>query len=292
MAVPTDADSTDLLLEGDPTSSDERSGSSLHLSAEEIADARAALDQRLRVVHDELLGAPDEDADIFALLDALLAHLIETRDPRVAWIVLVCVSTVLPRIGDVEALVRRVATYDVLETRFWLLGHVLPSARERGLLHLRMRLAVRTTVVDVSFSATDEHNTGIQRVVRRTLPHWLDSHEVVPVAWTSFSGSLRSLSDREVHRLLEWNSARVGDEHSPATELVVPWDSTVVLAEVPSRASMCDPLAALGRYSGNRLTLIGYDAIPIVSAETVPIDMSDHFAKYLSVVKWAGSVAA
>jgi glycosyltransferase involved in cell wall biosynthesis len=74
--------------------------------------------------------------------------------------------------------------------------------------------------------------------------------------------------------------------------IVVPWRSRLILAEVPDKASTCDPLSAFARYGGSALAMIGYDAIPVVSAETVPVAMADHFARFLSVVKWSESVVA
>src|SRR6185437_15168187 len=50
-------------------------------------------------------------------------------------------------------------------------------------------------------------------------------------------------------------------------------------------------LAALGRYSGNRVVAVGHDCIPAVSGDLVPLEDSNRFAKYLSVIKFAHRVA-
>lgn len=270
------------------------------LTLEEHARAKSALTQRLWVAHQTIFAVSDvasrsevpDDAEPMALLDALIARLCATLAHSEAWLIYIALSTVMPRMADVEALVRQATHESAVSTRIWLLGYTLPSIRDRGSMSMLLRVIDDSTVVDVNFSAKDEHNSGIQRVVRRTVPHWVDAHDVVLVGWTTFRGAMRTLSEREEHRVTDWDSTRQGARGNGLVEIAVPWRTRVILAEVPSRADMCDPISAMARFSGNKVSLIGYDAIPIVSAETVPLDMSDHFAKFLSLVKWCDSVAA
>ncbi len=72
--------------------------------------------------------------------------------------------------------------------------------------------------------------------------------------------------------------------------LIVPWQSVVVMAEVPPVA-FSGRLAAIGSYSGNSLVGIAYDAIPIVSADLVPPRESSGFVRYLTAVKFARRMA-
>ncbi|WP_167136742.1 glycosyltransferase [Diaminobutyricimonas sp. TR449] len=261
-----------------------------------MAEAHEALEQRLAEAA-RVLGvadvAPADRADrTLVLLDALIEDAKASPSPAAAWLIYVAVSSVYPRVTDVQAFVRTLRLEDVVTSRMWLLRFCLRATRERGVLEKRMRIVENTTVALAHFSASNEHNSGIQRVVRRTLPVWVDRHECELTAWTARGGALRTLTDRERHRILAWDEPRTGDDDSTSTELLVPWNSTLVLAEVPDRASVCDQLTAVARFSGNDVSLIGYDAIPIVSAETVPLDMADHFAKYLTIVKWSKAVAA
>ncbi len=53
---------------------------------------------------------------------------------------------------------------------------------------------------------------------------------------------------------------------------------------------LCSPLEALAQYSGNRVAMLGYDTIPVVSADTVPEAETERFVKYLAVVKHADLV--
>ena len=64
----------------------------------------------------------------------------------------------------------------------------------------------------------------------------------------------------------------------------------VVLAETPPQAA-CERLAALAQYSGNTVVAVGYDCVPIVSADMVPAADTQRFAGYLSVLKHTRRIA-
>jgi glycosyltransferase involved in cell wall biosynthesis len=71
----------------------------------------------------------------------------------------------------------------------------------------------------------------------------------------------------------------------------VPWRSVVVLAEVPPPAANAR-LAALAQSSGNDVSVIGYDCIPVVSADLMPDGESERFVHYLSMIKHAKRIVA
>jgi glycosyltransferase involved in cell wall biosynthesis len=116
---------------------------------------------------------------------------------------------------------------------------------------------------------------------------------VLPVAWTPDWGGLRRLSDGESRRVLCWGTEPrpSGDRALEETGLIVPWRTVVVLAECPSPPA-CERLAALAEHSGNTIVAIGYDCIPVVSADMVPDWEPPRFARYLNVVKHSRRVAA
>ena len=84
--------------------------------------------------------------------------------------------------------------------------------------------------------------------------------------------------------------ARRASAGDGAHTLIVPWDSTVVLLEVPTREA-CERLASVGQWSGNRVVAVGYDCIPIVSAGLVPLAEPSRFVHYLTAVKYMSAVA-
>ncbi len=71
---------------------------------------------------------------------------------------------------------------------------------------------------------------------------------------------------------------------------MVPWRTVVVLLETPA-SQACERLAALAQYSGNAVVAVGYDCIPVVSADLVPAADTQRFARYLSVLKHARRIA-
>ena len=102
-------------------------------------------------------------------------------------------------------------------------------------------------LVDVDFCATHLHNTGIQRVVRQTMARWDANRDIRLVAWTSDGGAMRALTPVEHRRVIAFNSApepagRSGDAVADLV-LVVPFESVVVLPEVP-QLGLCDPRGA------------------------------------------------
>ena len=151
-------------------------------------------------------------------------------------------------------------------------------------------------MVDVSYSAQNDKHTGIQRVTREVCPRWDAQHDITLVAWSDGERSLRTLDAAERARILEWPSDSTiprpvhgaADDDEPVT--LVPWRSTVVLPEVAQGATAL-PLTALAQFSGNAVAAIGYDAIPVVSADLRPVVEPDQFVGYLNVVKHATRIA-
>lgn len=179
-----------------------------------------------------------------------------------------------------------------------------PSTRTAGSgnMNREMRLVHRGVVVDVTHAATMNIHSGIQQVVRRTMPIWHEQHAVTFGVWITNGSILRSPSDEELDRLLRWSEfERSGRAKTPidpgvdyrasSSPIVVPWRSTLVLAEVPPHRAG-EQLFCLGRYSGNDVKAIGHDCIPIGSADMVPIDEIYKFVSYLTVIKHARHIAA
>ncbi len=256
-----------------------------------------ALDQRLTVAartlrvpgHEEVPADDRPGAAAAQLLQPLLTHAGDAGDD-VRWLVLTAVGAALPTAQEIVDLRRALASTPVRHLATALLESLLTEPG-RGRPDLPLDLVAGGVVVDVDFSARNDIHTGIHRVVRETVPRWARRHEVAPVAWVDQYSAFRRLAPAEEDRVL-----RFGQDLPPADasgyspRLVVPWRSTVVLPDVPN-GDAAEHLAALAQYSGNRLSLIGYDMIPITSAETRPAHDAVVFGQYLSVVKHAWRVA-
>jgi glycosyltransferase involved in cell wall biosynthesis len=167
-----------------------------------------------------------------------------------------------------------------------------PDPELAGWSIAHLQLVTDQVIADVDQSARNELHTGIQQVVRRTLPLWVRDHAVVPAAWMTSSAGLRPLSRSEKSRVLNWAGSRSGDVGPPpAPTLVVPWQTVVIMLEsLPIHVT--ERMAALAQYSGNAVVAVGYDCIPVVSADLVPPAESERFARYLSVLKFARRIAA
>ena len=169
---------------------------------------------------------------------------------------------------------------------------ISPDSVMRG-----MEILTGGVMVDVDFCARYEHSTGIQRVVRESMPRWVERFPSIRLAaWTDDTGAYRALDERERDRVLNWGHRAfspmvVSAPRQTIDTIVVPWRSTVVLPEVPQSPHV-DRIRAFAELSGNRVAMIGYDAIPIVSAFALDPAESERFARYLSIVKHADLVAA
>lgn len=223
----------------------------------------------------------------------------ETVESRI-WLLHTAITATFPTPKDLDRLTRHL----ILSTPATALLQVLSGtidAGSRTFAGLRSITVVTGEVlVDVDFCARWEHNTGIQRVVRHTVPHWQDdparAHRLV--AWTQDSSAYLDLTERQADRVLHWSDRRfekkvdprVSDDALDTASIVVPWNCTLVVAEVPAEA-VCAELACIASSSPNRIALVGYDTIPLASADTLPDAESERFAKYLTVVKGSDVVA-
>jgi glycosyltransferase involved in cell wall biosynthesis len=270
---------------------------------------RQALAQRLRAAAAVLVDGdlpaehPDAARDAAVVLDLLVRWVHEQPTADGIWLLVTAISSCLPTSDDVQAAVRQFELSSVSAVTVWLLDVCMTMAQAGS--PTREMIVTGQVVVDVDHSARFDLHTGIQQVVRNTIPLWAADHDITLVAWTGGTAQ-RALSKTERERVLRpgttdrpaivAGAAQPAPESEPEPEpaaelLVVPWRTTVVLAEVPPE-SAAQRLAALAQFSGNRLAAIGYDCIPIVSADMVPIEEPNRFVRYLSAIKYAHRVAA
>jgi glycosyltransferase involved in cell wall biosynthesis len=257
----------------------------------------AALQQRLGAIGPHLLADPSpvKGPDPAATCEDMLRRLVEsvmevpTRD-RI-WLLFVGLTATFPTDDEVRAAQRHLEVDSVDGASFWLLDQAYGAAVSSGsgAHHLRI---VSDVVVDVDFTATHDLLTGIQRVVRTLVPRWHRAHGVEIAVWTETVGALREPVADERERVLHWERPLRRRALPPAHPVVVvPWQGTLVLPEVP-RISQCRRLVSLAAHSPNRVVLVGYDCIPVVSAELLPTVEPTRFAQFLALVKHADVVAA
>jgi glycosyltransferase involved in cell wall biosynthesis len=218
-------------------------------------------------------------------------HVRDTKDRAEAWLLICGVTTVFPTESLVLDFIRELEVGTATSATSWLLHRSLVPVQNGGQLNREIEIIERGVIIDVDYSARNEHNSGIQRVVRNTVNHWARDHEVTLVAWGDQMQMWRSLGPDEYARVTDWAAERTESDAADNHRLVLPWRSRIILIEVPSAADNCLPLAAMASLSGSQVAMVGYDTIPIASAETLPMGMSDHFAKYMAIMKHATIVA-
>lgn len=240
----------------------------------------------------DALGVATDAARVAVALPALVAACLPAGRADLRWLTLTAVHGAFPTTDEVLELGRRLDLTPVHHVESWLLEDAIGRPRA-GRPDLEMTVVTGGAVVDVDFCARHDTHTGIHRVVRATVPRWTAAHAVTSTAWIDEYSALRTLAPREharVHRHDEDVLIAPAEEAAYVARLVVPWRTLVVLPDVPNpRAS--DRLAALGRFSGSTLGMIGYDLIPITSAELRPDVDAIASAQYLTVVKRAHRVA-
>lgn len=212
-------------------------------------------------------------------LGPLLSDVLDVTDRSHVWLALATLTGVLPdtttvietsrysEFDDGRSLWDAVAEYTTDESALWT-----------------VRIVTDSTLVDVMHTATSDLRTGIQRVVRETAGRWIRDHEktTLAVAWTNHFQSIRELSAVERHRVLDPDLP-----HETVTAVktqptvVVPWRTTYLLPELGVEVPRTSRLAALAEFMPGRTGVIGYDMVPVTSAETTVPGHPDVFARHL-----------
>ncbi len=273
--------------------------------------SRSAVAQRLRAAADAVLTEPpaphpDPDRDADACLTALVDRLAADHDPALAWLLLATLAAGYPSADDVRAVVRAIDLDGPVELTLRLLDRAREVAVRCGTPD-RTATVVSGVVLDVDMCARFDFHNGIQRVAREVAREWTVAHDVTLTAWTSTAGALRLLTPAEEDRAARWGEAprtpprtahagagatgSTAEDAAEGTDLVLPWRAVMVLPEVPLPDDRCARLAALAQLSGSRICAIGYDAIPVISADLRPVGEPNGFTAYLTVIKHSARVA-
>lgn len=258
-----------------------------------------ALAQRLRAAAEVYLPdtpptEQDASADAGVVLDAMIRAFTRDRDAAGAWLTWTAVAGAFPSSSQVRATLRATELRGPADGALWLLDACRPALADPETADREFDVVVGAVVPSVDYCARVEHHTGIQRVVRETLPRWHAEHDVLPVAWSDRGSMMRRLAPLEEDRVLRWNEqahlGRTPDPTHPAPRMVVPWRSNVVLIEVPL-PQLYPALIGMAQWSPNTVTVVGYDAIPVVSTDMRPDLEPDNYVQYLSLVKHAARIS-
>lgn len=225
-----------------------------------------------------------------AVVDLIETLLGDEPDDEHTWLALTAVAAAFPMDEAVQRTRRQVELAPPGQRAAAILREGMVLLAERGDELAELEMVTDQRLIDVTFCARNDHHTGIQRTVRSTLPHWQRKNLPIRLAsWSTFNKGYRDLTPSETSRVLNWGSVHPG-KTEPPTKLLVPWRTTLILPEV-MKSDQSLILATMAQRTSNRFALIGYDCIPVISAETLPGGAGDHFVQYLGLVKHSDLVA-
>ena len=207
---------------------------------------------------------------------AMVAKHLATPSDDVVWLMLSVLKAQFPVRDDVVAPRRRLR----LESPVTMVSEIA-SARISPLRRTMPPVRVLTghVVVDVHHTARTGLATGIQRVVRKTIAEWDEKHDITLVGWNSALTSLRMLSRLESENAIHGTAPHA---HPDAVgEVLIPWKCDYILPELAIEDNRTSRIAAMAEFSGNTAALIGFDCVPLTSAETIGAGMGAGFSRNL-----------
>ncbi len=224
------------------------------------------------------------------LLPALLDHARLTMSQPAIWLILTAVTGRFPSVDKVRRVLRSLRLDPPEEVEQIVLSLATETA-SRSRIDLPMRV-VTSPVIDVDTSGRSDYQSGIHRVVRETVSRWVQHHSVELAIWDDTHRVMRSAAPREVGRVTRFGGEFIAgvDDANYEQELIVPWNTVVVLPDVPL-GSPAEVLTGIAECSGNELAAIGYDLIPITSAETRPLHEAAAAGEWLVPLKSARRIA-
>ncbi|WP_290801933.1 glycosyltransferase family 1 protein [Herbiconiux sp.] len=204
-----------------------------------------------------------------------------------SYLAIAVINGAVPNPRRVEALTRRWR----LEGLAVLLKTECDRANRNRLIVKKNSSPVRVSggvIVDVTDTGRSTFTTGIQRVARETLTRWVGLHEVQCVSWTQDGRSLHRVTPLEYERATLHPAPESLSGEPP---VVIPFRATFVLPEIAVDHERALRIRTIAEFSGSRTVAVGFDTIPVTSAETAGAGMPGAFSKYLATLARFSSVA-
>ncbi|KQS73421.1 hypothetical protein ASG41_01815 [Modestobacter sp. Leaf380] len=249
---------------------------------------RRALNARVATVVGCLEG--DVTASAAGDLPDRFLEALAGADASAVWLALAVLDAELPTTEDVQRVVRAIRL-DGVDVAFGApVSRTIGAWAGPGTV-TEVQVVRGGTLVDLEHTARAGLATGIQRVARETSRRWVRDHDVQLVGWGGSHTHLRSLTAGEQHRALHGGPAPAQDRGSREV-VVVPWESTYLLPELSPERPRNERIAALAQFARSRTGVIGFDCVPITTAETTALGVSEAFATNLAAVRHMDRVSA
>jgi len=247
---------------------------------------------RLTLVATTLTDRAPVDGDVVDVLENVLS----ARDSASTWLFLAVVRGRLPDVDDVEAAMRRTALEGAGSLVECEIADAVAEFRRDGLA--KVAVLPGAVTVDVQHTASVSFLSGIQRVVRETVVRWNAAHDLRFVGWTPGFRAFRLMPKDESDRLLIRGDSDAASSPVPPgppdgeePEIVVPWQGVHLIPELTAEPERAARVHAMARFGSCQIGIIGYDCIPVTSADTVATGMSSAYARYLVSVRHSHRLA-
>lgn len=213
-----------------------------------------------------------------AAAERTVLRLLTGADDAVTWLALSVLSARLPPADEVIAARRDGQLFG---------PSVILDAAKAVVTEASVRRDVRVlhdaTLVDMGDLVLYPLGTGIQRVARSVITQWRADREFTAIGWTTDMDAIYALDDAARDAALAGRKGTVDDDE-PEGPVVVPWGGTYMLPELAIQPRRCLALQALARYAPTRCGVIGFDCVPLTSAETSAAGFPAVFALNLAAV--------
>lgn len=261
------------------------------LSPDQMVDLRAnALNGRLRVVLAEYSRPTSSEAPLSQSIEMLATLLDEhPKDKPLAWLTYIAVMAKYPMSEDILRFSTDVQVNGapMALAQLLRLNSELPASWAQS-ADLEL---VRDVVVDPTATSHRDFHTGIQRVVRESVPRWARKAPIRLMIWSGLD-TYHLPSPLETWRVMAYvpRAKNALDKTFPST-IPVPWKTVVIVPEPTGQQGRAEALSCLGEWSGNELCAIFYDVIMYTLPESLMDSSRIGLTNYIPTIRTSRRVS-
>jgi glycosyltransferase involved in cell wall biosynthesis len=246
-----------------------------------------AIRQRANQITSTLTSSPTPQHDTTATLTSLI-HALTPLTNATAWLLLATINGHLPDATTVDATVRTAELDGTTTAITHTITHRIHTTPEHETWPT-VTILTGHHLIDVHHTAATDFATGIQRVTREVTRRWVDTHHPTLIGWRPDLTAMRALTPAEAHRACCGGPPAPTPTNDPT---IIPWHCTYILPELAAEVPRTSRLHKMAEYSGTTLNLIGYDLVPMTTAETCHEGLVPGFARNLAAARYARNVVA